>query len=203
MDERQEPTRRCLATGNLRPKAALLRFAVDPEGRVVPDLKERLPGRGLWVTPERAALEIACRKNLFSRAARRAVCVDADLVERTATLAAQQCLYLLGMGRRGGQLAMGFDKVRELLRAGHCGILVQAADAADQGREKLRRLAEAQSPAVPVAELFTLAELDRALGRENTVHIAIASGGITDRFVAHCNRLQKLRGQTGPAGYEN
>ncbi len=203
MEGRQEPTRRCLATGDLRPKAALLRFAVDPEGRVVPDFKGRLPGRGLWVTPERAAIEVACRKNLFSRAARRALRVDADLLERTASLAARQCLDLLGMARRGGTLVMGFDKVQDLLRSGHCGALVQAADAAAQGREKLRRLAMAQTPAVPVVELFTLAELDRALGRENTVHIAIASAGITDRFVPNCNRLQKLRGHVDPVGSEN
>ena len=30
---------------------ALMRFVVGPDGAVVPDIDERLPGRGLWLTP--------------------------------------------------------------------------------------------------------------------------------------------------------
>ena len=37
----------------MKPVDELIRFVVGPDG-VVPDLKRKLPGRGLWVTAERA-----------------------------------------------------------------------------------------------------------------------------------------------------
>ncbi|WP_223291866.1 DUF448 domain-containing protein [Defluviicoccus vanus] len=64
--------RRCLVTGVTHPASELIRFVVSPEGRVVPDVAGRLPGRGMWVQSDRAILERACTRNLFRpRRARR------------------------------------------------------------------------------------------------------------------------------------
>ena len=41
------PMRRCIATGKSGPRRSLLRFVVDPDGEVVPDVADRLPGRGM------------------------------------------------------------------------------------------------------------------------------------------------------------
>ena len=54
--ERDEPERRCIVTGEVQPKAGLIRFVAGPDGQVVPDLAEKLPGRGIWVTADRAAI---------------------------------------------------------------------------------------------------------------------------------------------------
>jgi len=50
-----------------------LRFVVGPEGQAVPDLRERLPGRGLWIVPRRDMIAAARRKKLFAKAAKTAV----------------------------------------------------------------------------------------------------------------------------------
>ena len=47
------PLRRCLATGETLPKSSLIRFVVAPGDAAVPDLAERLPGRGLWISARR------------------------------------------------------------------------------------------------------------------------------------------------------
>ena len=47
--EAAESERRCLVTRESGPRGGLVRFAVGPDGAVVPDVDERLPGRGLWV----------------------------------------------------------------------------------------------------------------------------------------------------------
>ena len=39
-----------LLTRERLPKQDLIRFVLAPNGEIVPDLKERLPGRGVWVT---------------------------------------------------------------------------------------------------------------------------------------------------------
>ena len=64
------PMRTCIATGEEGAPERMIRFVVGPEGEVVPDLARQLPGRGMWVRAERAALERAVEKKLFSRAAR-------------------------------------------------------------------------------------------------------------------------------------
>jgi len=46
--------RLCVATGAVKPVAEMIRFVVSPDGVAVPDLKHRLPGRGML---ERGALE--------------------------------------------------------------------------------------------------------------------------------------------------
>jgi predicted RNA-binding protein YlxR (DUF448 family) len=198
--DRHDPTRRCVATGKLLPRERLLRFALAPDGQLVPDIAGKLPGRGLWVTPESRVIAEACRKGAFSRSAKRQVLVGEDLLERTIMLARGHILSLLGLARRGGTLTAGFEKVQQWLREGRAAVLVQAADASPDGRRKLRRLAEVQN--VPVVEFFEGRSLDEALGRENTVHIAIASGGIADRFMAEIARLGELMPKTATGGSE-
>ena len=190
--DNREPMRRCVATGAAMPKESLLRFVLAPDGSVVPDLSGTLPGRGIWITPRYDLIKEACRRNLFARSARRSVRVDQDLPGLTARLAHRECLDLLGLARRSGLLVTGFDKVRQWLKTGRAAVLVQAVDAAADGRGKLRRLADSSRRPVPVVELFDIEALGRALGRSNTVHIAIASGGIADRFISACARLEGL-----------
>ena len=48
--------RLCAVTREVKPVDDLIRFVVGPEG-VVPDLKRKLPGRGLWITADKRTLE--------------------------------------------------------------------------------------------------------------------------------------------------
>ena len=61
----QQPERKCIATGEVQPKYGLIRFVVGPDQMVVPDVLEKLPGRGIWVAADRQALEKACKTGLF------------------------------------------------------------------------------------------------------------------------------------------
>ncbi len=179
------PLRRCIVTREILQKALLIRFVIAPSGEVIPDVQGKLPGRGLWVKAERAALASAVAKNQFAKAARRSVEAAPDLVDRTAILLRQRCLDLIGLARRAGQVMCGFEKVRGALREGGVGVLVAAADAAEDGRGRLR----AMSGDVPIVALFTVAELSAALGRENVVHAAVAPGRLAERLMADSARL--------------
>lgn len=80
------PVRTCIVTGVERAPEQMVRFVVGPEGDVVPDLARQLPGRGMWVTAERSAVEQAVAKKSFSKAARTQVRADDDLAERVERL---------------------------------------------------------------------------------------------------------------------
>jgi hypothetical protein len=184
------PLRRCLATRAVRPKAALLRFVVGPDGTLVPDLAGRLPGRGLWITPERDIMALAAAKNLFAKAARERVVVPSDLVDRVVLLLLRDLLDRLGLARRAGQAVAGFEKVRALLVEGGAGLLFAAADGAADGRRKLRLL----SADVPLVECLSSAELAAALGRDTVVHAAVRQGSFAERLAMAAVRLEKMRG---------
>jgi hypothetical protein len=181
--------RRCIVTRQALEKPALIRFVVDPEGRVTPDLKERLPGRGLWVTADRAILEQAVARNAFSKAAKRSVKVDRDLADRVTELARREVAELLGLARKSGQLVAGFEKVEAALRSGRVRVLVAASDGAADGRGKLARLA---GSGVEICAPLTAAELAQALGREHAVHAAVKAGGIAEKTIIASRRLTAL-----------
>jgi len=192
-----KPQRRCIASGEVKDKQSLLRFVIDPQGQVVPDIDGRLPGRGIWVSADRDMLKKACNKNLFARAARARVTVPADLVERVEGLIARRCLDRVGMARRAGQSVSGYEKVSEWLRAGRGGVLLAAADGAPAARAKMR----AAGPDVPVVELFSGDELGMTSGRERTVHLVIAPGKLALGIRREAARLSGFRNDRAPCAH--
>lgn len=195
--ESAQPERRCIASGALRPKEELLRFVAGPDGVVVPDIGGRLPGRGLWLSPERDLVQMACAKNLFAKAARAPLRTPDDLVGQTERLLTRRCLDLLGLAKRTGEAVAGYEKVSFWLGAGKASLLLQAADAAEGGRKKIRGAARRNGPGPAVVGLFTMAELGQALGRGPSAHVAVAPGGLAARIMRETARLTALR-QTPP-----
>ncbi|NNG04848.1 MAG: RNA-binding protein [Inquilinus sp.] len=186
--------RRCLATGAVLPKSALIRFVVGPEAVLFVDIEGRLPGRGLWVAADRAALEKAVAKRLFGRSARQVLIVPGDLPAQVEARLEQRCLDLLGLARRAGHAVAGFEKVRDWIRSGRAALLLEAADGAADGRAKLRGLA----PGLPMATAFDAARLGAVFGRDHAVHVALAAGGPTERLAAELARLAGVRGNSEP-----
>jgi len=195
------PLRRCIATAAVRPKAELIRFVVGPEGEIVPDLAEKLPGRGLWVAADREALQRAVAKKLFARAARESVKVPDDLVERVEALLFRNCIDLIGMARRAGQAVAGYEKVHAWLVEGRVAVLLGASDGAMDGRGKLAALASSIPSQPRLVETFSADTLGMAFARDRMVHAAVARGGLSKRLLAEALRLDGIRGRAdGPAG---
>lgn len=190
-EEPRRRPRRCLAGREPRGRERLVRFVLDPEGRVVPDVDGRLPGRGMWLSADRDVVNRAVARNLFAKAARGRAVADADLPGRVEALLARRCLDLLGLARRAGEAASGYDAVRLMLLAGEAGVLLAARDGAAGGRDKLRALA----PELPLITAFTSPELGAALGREGgVVHAAVARGSrLARRLVTEAGRLAGFR----------
>ena len=191
---RTRGVRRCIASGEMRPKEELIRFVAAPDGTVVPDLAERLPGRGLWLSPRRDAMAKACARNLFARAAKASLRVPDDLVDSVEHMLTRRCLDLVGFAKRSGAAVSGYEKVAASLATGRAAMLLAAVDGAEDGRRKLRALARARGLGVAVVELFTAEELGRAMGHDARVHVAIAPGGVAARLAKEIVRLESLRG---------
>jgi predicted RNA-binding protein YlxR (DUF448 family) len=194
--ERDGPERRCIATGERSPPSGLIRFALGPGGQVVPDVLGRLPGRGMWVAADRAALERAARRGLFARAARAPVSVPPDLVEQVEAALVQRLVGLIALERKAGRAVAGFGRVKDWLEAGTAAVLIQAADGSPRERAKLR---PPGGPGTRVTAL-TAAEIGLAFGRERAIHAALAAGGLATRVVEDAARLSGVRGAGGAGG---
>lgn len=194
--ERDTPERRCIATGAVQPCAMLIRFVIAPDGTVTPDIARKLPGRGIWVSAERAALERAIARNLFARAARRQVSLPPELIGVVEQLLLRRVVDMLALARKSGQAVAGFEKVRDLARRGDMAVLLQAADGSERGKTKIR------PPDTPGRFIGSLSarELGLAFGREHVIHAALRAGGLALRVVEDAARLAALRGHIGAIG---
>ena len=181
--------RRCIGTGVVKPVAQLVRFVVGPDGTVVADVGGRLPGRGLWLSAERGAVETACRRRAFARAARAPVRVPADLPECVERQLARRCLDLIALARRAHQAVGGYEKTRSWVVDGKAGLVLAAADGAPSERARMRGLAAG----LPVAAVLTAAELGAVFARERTVHAAVAPGRLALRIRDEAERLAGFR----------
>ena len=187
LPEMTGPQRRCLATGIVRPREEMIRFVVGPDDQVVPDLAERLPGRGMWVSANAASIDLACARNLFSRGAKRRVSVSPDLRAQIAVMLRRRLVDMLGMARRSGVAVSGFEKVEGLARAGRLHGLMVAADAGKDGRGKLEALARS-AYIVDILDSRTLGGIFGTIG-------IVVYAGISDKAQAARVRLlvEKLK----------
>lgn len=198
------PTERtCIVTRRTKPVDRLIRFVQAPDGDVVPDLRRRLPGRGVWVTASREAVDAAERKRLFARGFRAEVRVAPGLAARVERLIEEAALASLSMTRKAGCVVAGFAKVEAALGRDTVVALIAAAEAADDGMRKIaaavrRRFGAAD--AVPVIRAFASAQLDLALGRPNVIHAALLEGRASDGFMTRAEQLAGYR--DGAAGTE-
>jgi uncharacterized protein len=187
--DQHEPERKCIATGESQPKTGLVRFCIGPDNTVVPDILGRLPGRGIYVSADRAAITKAATKGLFARAARQSVTVPPGLPDLVESLLARRVVDLISMCRKANAAVMGYEKVKDWLASGKARVLVQASDGSERGKTKLR---------APEGEgcfigLLTAGELGLAFGRERAIHAALGAGGLTTRVVEEAARLSGLR----------
>ncbi|WP_371055328.1 RNA-binding protein [Rhodosalinus sp. K401] len=190
------PERKCIATGKVLPAACMVRFVVSPDGVVVPDILGKLPGRGIWVAADRAALERAASKGLFARAAKAPVTVPEGLVDEVERQLAQRVIGLVSLARKSGAAVTGYEKVKAWLANGEAEVLIQASDGSERGKTKLSTPHDGSW-----LGWMTASELGLAFGRETVVHGALASGGLTKRVVEEAARLKGLRASDGGTGH--
>ena len=190
--------RRCLASGETRDPVNMVRFVLDPEGVVTPDIQGKLPGRGVWVSSDRKSLEKVIAQKSFARGFKGKAKVKGDLVSLTEQLLVRRVLGLITMARKASLIAMGNDQVQAMAREASIAFRIEASDGSKDGRSKIRTLAKAinrelELPDPIVIGCFTADEIGRALGRESIVHAAIKPSKLAKSLKVDVARLSGFR----------
>jgi hypothetical protein len=201
--EKSATLRMCAVGREQRPIDELIRFVVSPQGEIVPDIKRKLPGRGLWISASRQTVAEAVRRHQFSKGFKREVRVAATLPADVENLLIRSAVEALAIVAKAGQVTSGFAKVEAALRAqqGGTGVqaLIHASDGAPDGIRKLDALVRqnagnrGEKPEFPVVTALTSAELDLALGRSNVVHAALLAGPASKTFLSRSQILVRYR----------
>jgi predicted RNA-binding protein YlxR (DUF448 family) len=194
-DREDGPDRKCIATGEVQPKYGLVRFVVGPDDQVYPDILGKLPGRGMYVAADRAAIELAISKKLFTRAAKQQVKVQDDLLAEVEKQLARRVVDLISLQRKGGRAVAGYEKVKSWLQNEEAEVLIQATDGSERGKTKLSTPHYGHYIGVLTAD-----ELGLAFGRQTVIHGALASGGLTLRVVEEAQRLKGVRQNEAGSG---
>jgi hypothetical protein len=193
-EDEEGRARKCIVTNEVRNEAHLIRFVVSPDGEVVPDVAVKLPGRGMWVTATKEALETAVKKNAFSKAAKAPVKAPSTLADTAIRQLIVRMQGDLGIARKAGAIVMGFDSVmRAFASKQPPSLLVEAIDGADDGRRKLTGAARAGGLELDVVAALTAEEMSLALGRGNVIHAALKPGPLADRLIVDAGRLKGFR----------
>ncbi|MEL6785276.1 MAG: RNA-binding protein, partial [Pseudomonadota bacterium] len=216
------PERTCIVTREVKSPDTMIRFVAGPEGQVVPDLKGRLPGRGVWVTRNRALVAKAVEKRAFARGLQAPVKASDDLPVQVDSLLAKAALGALSMANKAGEVITGADKVDDHLRRGPRGkngalAALHATDGAEDGLRKLQQAALAGAyeglnkkgrarvdggkdttlAALPVFRVFTSEEMSLALGANHVIHASIINGPAGLNLQNRLAQLTQYRA-TGP-----
>ncbi|MCP3474400.1 RNA-binding protein [Bradyrhizobium sp. CCGUVB1N3] len=197
--ERSATMRMCVVSRKVRPIDELIRFVVSPQGDIVPDLKRKLPGRGMWISASRQAVAEAVRRHHFKKAFKRDLRIPPTLPADTETLLVRSVTEALAIVAKAGQVVAGFGKVESALREGAVAALIHASDGAEDGNRKLGALARqnegkrGDKPQIPVVTALKSAELDLALGRSNVIHAALLAGPASRTFLSRSQMLVRYR----------
>lgn len=189
--------RTCLVTREVLDPSNMLRFVAGPDGIVVPDLKRNLPGRGVWVSANRACLEKAVETSAFSRGLKTKAKSDRNLPDLVEKLLLEAALGALGFARKAGQCITGAGKVENLVRSGQAIAVYHATDGSDDGLRKINQAAHAVATGggkrIKIWRIFTSTQMNMALGASNVIHAALIEGGAARNCVSRAAQLSKYR----------
>ncbi len=209
--DRAAVARMCIVTREVRPVSGLIRFVAGPDGTVVPDIRNRLPGRGVWLANSAEILRQGIKRKVFQRGLKETVAVPAGLEAQVGDLLRKDALQMLSLANKAGALVSGFAKI-EGIRGGMLA-LVQASDGSGAEIARLQRVCrgKARGKRDPtVIRAFAAHELGLSIGREHVIHAALtvhdAASVFLDRalrfveFQAGGPAKQQTASASGPSG---
>ncbi len=187
----KNPQRTCVACRQTKDKKQLVRYVVAPDGMLLVDYRQRLPGRGAYTCVSSECLHDAVKKNAFQRCFKGQTCsVDSTALVQQLTMAVEQkILNLIGMSRKSGQFIAGTNAVVEALKKGSSlALIIIAKDISASLGRKIETLA--LKGHIYTARLYDKQMIGQMLGKEERSVMAVHVGLLADSLL---NELHKYR----------
>lgn len=189
--------RRCIVTGNCLPKAALIRFVISPDEALTPDIKGKLPGRGVWVSNSQTRLHEALKRKQFEKAFAQKLRISPEIDQQVEFLLKSAALSALKMANKAGAALYGFTKLMAALEKQAIISLLHAEEASRAEADKLdyrfrTNLEQCdkyqQSLRKTPYSGFTGEELSLAFGAVNVIHAGLKESGAAHAAITAMER---------------
>ena len=189
------PERTCLVHRTTGSSNEMLRFVLNPDSIVTPDLKGNLPGRGVWITAKRKDVDLAVKKALFSRGFKQTAKSNDTLGEQVDTLLETAALQALSLAQKSGLVTVGLEKVMDVVTKTDLRAIFFASDgsAGSIGKVKAKLRYNDRLDNIEIHQSLRSEQLDLAFGKTNVIHAAIRDGGITELCLKNIQRLEMFR----------
>ncbi len=190
-DKSDKPTRTCVACREESGRGELLRLVESPDGRIALDARSRIGGRGAWVHPTRACIEMAAKRHAAERSLKVSVRdVDAaGLIEGAATAYRRRIDSLITAAWRARGLEIGVAASVDALETRRVPLVLVATDA---GSERKAVEGDGAERARAVRVFGTKEELGRLFRRSEVAMIAVTEPGIAAELESTIDRLAGL-----------
>jgi predicted RNA-binding protein YlxR (DUF448 family) len=186
--------RTCAGCRRRLSREASIRLVIGGNGKVLPDLYGRLPGRGVHLCPDVRCLTKANETRALGRVLRGAARIE-DPEELAMDLIAaceRQIKALLAVSARSGWLVKGQEALERALNAGQVALVLVAQDATGGARERLENLAKARR--IPARRILTTADLACYHHDKPIAYLGVVHRGVAQRMVTELDRMQQLCG---------
>lgn len=197
VEGRHRPQRTCLGCRQVHDQSRLVRFVRSPEGTVLVDYREKLPGRGAYTCLNVECIKQAVSRRQFDRAFRTAcqqLSVDVLTGELTDALH-EHLAALLGMARKSSQALSGGNQVLDALdRPEKLAVVILAEDVSEGVAEKIER--KARGRGIPCFRFSTKADLGQLLGRGERSVTALTKGRLAEAFLAEWQKSKEISGES-------
>ena len=179
--------RKCVLTGNILPKEELLRFVLLKDGTILPDFNKKLDGHGFYLSNSKTLLQgLSAKANPLNKILHTKTIMAEDMPQIVEQILYKRGLDAVNLARKAGDLVSGFEKVKEVIAKGKAAFVIEASDAGDDGKQKIA----AMSKDVEKFIIYDVAALSKALNRENTVHLAVKKGPMSNMVRTALQRYQ-------------
>ena len=178
--------RKCIMTGEVRPKSELLRFTVLKNGDFIPDFNKKFSGKGVYISNSKSLLEKAFKTVRIGKILHCNVNPYPNLAELVEKMLAAKGLEALNLARKSGNLILGFEKVKDCIIKGKAAFVIQASDAGADGKEKIDALCKNTEKFV----LYDSATLDKAFNHDTTVYSAVLKSEVSAMVYENLKRYE-------------
>lgn len=192
----RRPQRTCLGCRQVQDQAQLVRYACAPDGRVLVDYREKLPGRGAYTCLDLECIGQAVNRRQFDRAFRRPCqpLTAGEVCEELQKELQDRLVALLGMARKSSQVVSGGNAVLDALdRPERLAAVICADDISVGVFDKISHKAAGRD--IPCLRFATKAGLGQLLGREERSVAALAKGRLAETFLAEWKKFKVISGE--------
>jgi len=193
VDVERGPQRTCIACRQAKDKQQLIRYVVAPDGAIVVDYLQRLPGRGAYTCAETPCIHDAVKKNSFQRSFK-GQCGQVDsgqLIGQVTQAVEKKIKSLIGMARKSRQFVSGSNAVAEALRKNpSLALVVVAIDISSAIERKITTLALRNH--IDTVRIFDKQTMGQLLGKEERSVIAIQAGLLAESLLKELHLHREL-----------